>query len=89
MWLRDHRQVTKFGVNELFTCFQMVHWKLPNDPGQALRNAAKADYQYLRAEGTGSTGHDGRNEQARGDRLMERLKELVAGVNRFDELSRC
>jgi hypothetical protein len=52
-WLRDHRQVEKFGVNELFTCYRMVNWTLPMDPGQPLRNAAKTTLQYLRSEGDG------------------------------------
>ena len=52
-WLRDHRQVEKFGVNELYTCFRMMDWSVPVDPGQPLRNAANTNCQCLRFEGNG------------------------------------
>lgn len=52
-WLREHRGVDRFGINHLFTCYRMMGWTLPTDPGQPLRNAAKGKLQYLRPVGDG------------------------------------
>lgn len=39
VWLKQKRDVVAFDTRHLHTCFEMMAgWKLPDDPGQVLRN---------------------------------------------------
>ena len=46
-WLKDH-DVAQFNIDHINTCFSMVKWSMPNDPGQLLRNMTKVKTELLR-----------------------------------------
>ena len=46
-WLTDHGYA-QFNIDHVNSCFSLVKWSLPDDPGQLLRNMAKAKSGLVR-----------------------------------------
>lgn len=44
MWLKEKRTIVEFTKRHLHTCFAMMNWNMPDDPGSLLRNMKKAQY---------------------------------------------
>jgi hypothetical protein len=42
MFLQEKRGLTEFGVDHINTCFVMMKWPMPDEPGSLLRNMKKA-----------------------------------------------
>jgi hypothetical protein len=46
-WLTDHGYA-EFNIDHINTCFSMVNWPMPDDPGQILHNMVKKKVDLIR-----------------------------------------